>query len=296
MPWTQSGWLWPVNPIDSEEAASTVLSELRKVWYGYGALQTVLALFLWSSGSGSLASLADGMMCVLAGYSLPSTRSRVLAWSLFVYAFGCAALTVSAHFGASQGGRNVILAAIMIVVGFRGIQATRAYHRAVGSVTVPRNVAVVTALLVLTTGVVLVGSIVGLVGVQILRGGRPVSDDALGSVVMIALLLAIGGVHLLTRRRLPLTIRWSAGAVTAPGAAGAAPPKSTEKLDAGSPPAHAASGVQQAIPPMAGIPVPPPLAQTLTSERGSDLDPADVEGLVEAPKQNIAEKTSRQRD
>jgi hypothetical protein len=199
------GWLGITQPIDSEHEASAVLSELRKPWYGYGALQALLTIFLWWKGTGSLGGVADGLVCILAGYFLPRTRSRVFAAALFVYVLGCAALTIAARFGAAAGGRNVFLAAIMVLVGFRGIQATRAYHRAVGSTTVWRNVAIVTALFALATALALAGCIAAMVGLQIIRG-RELSDDATGSLGLVAVSLAFGLVHLLARRRLPFTM------------------------------------------------------------------------------------------
>jgi hypothetical protein len=113
---------------DRTETSEAAILELQKMWYWLGGLQFVFqAIFSYIEGKPSL-NLLDGFFCVAGGYFLGSRKSRAIASVLFLYAVLVGFMTFNSFVTHTGGGRNWILALIIIYAGGRGIRATWLYH------------------------------------------------------------------------------------------------------------------------------------------------------------------------
>ena len=111
------------------EAVDATLATLSTAWYVLAALQSLVIGIQILGGAQPSADLMDPVLCVVGGYFLRRRKSRVLAVLLFVYALLVLAVTTAALIGVTPGGRNIALAGVMVVVGWRGIRATIIYAR-----------------------------------------------------------------------------------------------------------------------------------------------------------------------
>lgn len=96
-----------------------------------------------------------------------------------------------------SGSKNVVLAVVAFLLGYRGVQATLVYHRVAASVTVWKNVAVVVAAHFVAGTVVFLGALV------VDAVASQLSERALTQWLGICWIAASLLVHLATRRRFP---------------------------------------------------------------------------------------------
>lgn len=131
--------------IDAENIDGTI-RQLAKAWYFVAALQAALQIFLvWVSAAVS-ANLVDPLICALGGYVLGARKSRAVAVLLFIYALAVGAMTLAARGGATSGGTNIVLALVVVVVGWRSVQAAWMYHKLNGLRTAWKHVVAISSL------------------------------------------------------------------------------------------------------------------------------------------------------
>ena len=128
--------------IDAGNVDGTI-SALARAWYFIAGLQAALQILLIWLYAGFVANLVDPTICAFGGYFLGTRKSRALAVSLFVYALAAGALTVVGRGDGRGGGVELILALVIVVMGWRGVQATSVYHRVNGLRTAWKHVAAI---------------------------------------------------------------------------------------------------------------------------------------------------------
>lgn len=120
---------WAFGKI-TDENVDRVIINVSNGWYAVAVLQAIaLSILVFASGQ-SAANLVDPLAAGLAGYFLRNRKSRALAVALFLYALFILVITVGNRFGVVQGGgSNIILAGLMVYIGWRAIPATWFYQR-----------------------------------------------------------------------------------------------------------------------------------------------------------------------
>jgi hypothetical protein len=187
--------------LETAPDAQAALDSVGKGWLFVGVLSAVAGTIFLFFKNGSPLFLADVGLQILAGILLPRSRSRLLAVLLLLYSFLTFGATIGNRLtGASDEGGNVLLAIFVVLIGFRGVWAAFAFHRAARSVVNWMNVAIV-------LGIYLAESIaVFLLGVLVACGFElaelEVSDNGLGGLMMVLVTAFWGGTYLLVRRRL----------------------------------------------------------------------------------------------
>jgi hypothetical protein len=123
------------SPITSREDALEITKGAAQAFYGLAVLQTVLGFFIQK------AMIADGILYAILAAFLHLLASRVAAVLLLLASAAGLLITATNMLGVSkQGGNNVILAVIMVVVSVRAVEATfklRSYPEESGA---PRTV------------------------------------------------------------------------------------------------------------------------------------------------------------
>ena len=117
-------WKWMVGPIATLDDADRVVRESAKGYFTLAAIQAVLGFVLnpWI--------LVDAALVALGGLWLLKSKSRVAACLLLGLGILEAGQTLLNKFaGQKQGGTNVFLAAIVVWVGIRAVQATFRRHQ-----------------------------------------------------------------------------------------------------------------------------------------------------------------------
>ena len=167
--------------IDGGNVDDTI-SQLAKTWYFIAGLQAALQIFLIWLYAGFAGNLVDPIICALGGYFLGTRKSRALAVSLFIYALAAGALTVVER--GDAGGMNLILALVVVVMGWRGVHATWTYHRLNGLRTAWKHVAAI-------SGLAAMFSVIVLAAVVLLGLWMPqyMTNDALNGLVVVAAIL-----------------------------------------------------------------------------------------------------------
>ena len=105
--------------IESREEAFKIIKDVSNGFFLIAAIQGLVGAFLIRS------LLLDAALYAVLAAMLRAWRSRMVALLLLGSAFVSAVCTVLTKLGVAQlGGNNVLLAAIMLWVAFRGVQAT----------------------------------------------------------------------------------------------------------------------------------------------------------------------------
>jgi hypothetical protein len=106
----------------SLETRDQALKMTRDAAYGFlfvAALHALLGFFFMP------AVLVDAVILAVLAFFLLRTQSRVAAVLLLLVSSGQAAVTVLNRLGMTQlGGKNIILAVIMLIVAVRAVEAT----------------------------------------------------------------------------------------------------------------------------------------------------------------------------
>ncbi|GIK99536.1 MAG: hypothetical protein BroJett029_37450 [Alphaproteobacteria bacterium] len=149
--WLRSDpWLRAITPDTVDET----IRRLSRAWYIFAGAHSLLVVAVAFNGAPVIELILDPIGCAAAGYFLYRRKSRFLAVALFAYALLMAAVTVAARFGLTEGGRNVVLALVVVWIGWRGVQATRSYAQGEELTIRWRNVALVFAISLVTAVVV----------------------------------------------------------------------------------------------------------------------------------------------
>jgi hypothetical protein len=184
--------------IDAGNVDGTI-AQLRRAWYVVAALQAALQLLrVWLS-EGAAPDLVDPIICALGGYFLGARKSRAVAVLLFLYALAVGAVTLGAMGGGSRGGTGVIMALVVVGIGWRGLQATWTYHRVNELRTAWKHVLAI-------SGVALVASLFMFAAFVFFEIWQPqyVGDETLmGVLVVAAILLSVLAVMWPLTRRYP---------------------------------------------------------------------------------------------
>lgn len=105
--------------IETKEEALKVIKDASNGFYFLAALQIVLGYFIMGTEA-----IIDGVLFAVCAFLLRKFNSRVVAVILLLLSVGGLVVTAINQFGGGTGGRNIILAVIMIWTSVRAIQAT----------------------------------------------------------------------------------------------------------------------------------------------------------------------------
>lgn len=111
----KNSW-WGV--IETKEDAIAVISGSSKGFYLIAVLYCVLGYFVGSS------IIFDGVLYAIFAYLLHKFKSRIAAICLLLLSLISLVSTLDNKFGSGTGGKNIILAACMIWISIRALQAT----------------------------------------------------------------------------------------------------------------------------------------------------------------------------
>ncbi len=194
------GWQWLFGTILTQEDAIRTLSELRKGWYAIAALQGVFVIYMaWFT------SLLDVGIYLIAGYFLPRRKSRTLAWGMLFFSIFVLLLTIASRFGAYEGGKNIVLALMVVGLAYRSVKACSVFHHRTQPVW--KNVFIVWGTALFATLVVLVISLV--VIITIYPDWEAMSEEQLGILLLIPIIPVLLASFLMLPRRFPLTENFS---------------------------------------------------------------------------------------
>ena len=169
--------------IDAGNVDGTIAS-LRRAWYAVAVLQGALQLLRMWLSDGFAPDLIDPIICALGGSFLGARKSRAVAVLLFLYALAVGAVTLGAMGGGSRGGTGVIMALVVVGIGWRGLQATWTYHRVNALRTAWKHVLAI-------SGVALVASLFVFAAFVLFEIWLPqyVGDETLMGVLVVAAIL-----------------------------------------------------------------------------------------------------------
>lgn len=105
--------------IETKEEALKVIKGASNGFYFLAVLQIVLGYFIMGASA-----IVDGVIFAVCAFLLRKLNSRAVAIILLLLSVGGLVVTGINKFGGGTGGRNIILAVIMIWTSIRAIQAT----------------------------------------------------------------------------------------------------------------------------------------------------------------------------
>ena len=105
------------SKIDSREDALKTIKDSSKGFFFVGGLQIVIGLFL------APALIWDGFLFIVLAGILLKWHSRIAAVCLLIISLGSLATTILGRIGVIEGGRNVILAIIILVASIKAVEA-----------------------------------------------------------------------------------------------------------------------------------------------------------------------------
>jgi uncharacterized membrane protein HdeD (DUF308 family) len=104
--------------IETKEDALKVIKDTAIAFYVVAALQIVLAFFI------GLSAIIDGIIYIVLAFLLQKFNSRIVAVLMLILTGIGVVVTAMNRLGSGQGGRNILLALVMIWASIRAIQAT----------------------------------------------------------------------------------------------------------------------------------------------------------------------------
>jgi hypothetical protein len=141
---TSSVWRWLTQPIENRNDAFQVLNDVSKGLYIIASIYLIIGIFLFFTRN-LPAIIFNILICLSAGYYLPTRKSRSLAIILFVYSF---LFTIDAFvsfiwlYKPGLGGKSIFLAVIVLLMSYRSIIATNMYQRALNVKISWKNVSI----------------------------------------------------------------------------------------------------------------------------------------------------------
>jgi hypothetical protein len=169
------------------DTVEVTVRRLRNTWFAVAGWQAAMQTIVMLNTGAFTADLLDAAICAIGGYFLGTRKSRSVAISLFAYSLASAALTFADKFGAAPGGTNIILAVVVVAIGWRGIRATWVHHSSNGLRTAWKRVIAISSLAALVSIVVIVGLSLGIAFTSL---GHD-NDSLVGSLAVGALLGSI---------------------------------------------------------------------------------------------------------
>ncbi len=110
--------------IETREEALKVIKDASNGFYFFAGLQIVLGYFIMGASA-----IVDGVIFAVLAFLLRKFNSMVIAIFLLLLSVAGIVITGINRFGGGTGGRNIILAVIMVWVSVRAIQATFKLHK-----------------------------------------------------------------------------------------------------------------------------------------------------------------------
>lgn len=199
----RSAWLFA--PITTQEDAERVIKDLAKGWYALAGLQAVVGLILFFSGKNSVNFISDVPVLLLGGYFLQKNKSRTFSFVLLAYALSIAGLTIASRLGQYEGGKNVVLALLLVWIAYRGVRATFVYHAQLRSEIIWKNVAIVSSIAIAITLVVFVLAVFAFVIIEQRGLQIGTADDTIGMYLLGGIIAALSICFITLPRRFPTT-------------------------------------------------------------------------------------------
>lgn len=109
-----------IDKIDTKEKALVIVKETSWLYI----LFLPILIIIFSFWLGNTFALLDVVIYVFLGLFLYQTKSRIVAGLMLIFALWVLVVTVLAKAGVMEGGTNIILAALVVLVSFRAIKAT----------------------------------------------------------------------------------------------------------------------------------------------------------------------------
>ena len=106
------------SKIETREDALKTIKDSSITFYLIGGLQIALSFFLGAS------AIVDGLLFIIFAFLLQKFNSRIVAVLLLILSGAGLVVTTMNSFGGGQGGRNVILALVVLWASIRAVQAT----------------------------------------------------------------------------------------------------------------------------------------------------------------------------
>ena len=110
--------------IETREEALKVIKDSSNGFYFLAVLQIVIGYFLLGASA-----IVDSVILAILAFLLRKFNSMVVAILLLLLSLAGIVVTGINRFGGGTGGRNIILAVIMIWVSVRAVQATLKLHK-----------------------------------------------------------------------------------------------------------------------------------------------------------------------
>jgi len=113
----------PSSKIESRDDAIKVIKETSTAFFVLAAIEGAIGAFIMPS------MIIDAVLCAILAAMLRAWKSRVVAIILLLLATVAAVTTTLTMLGIAQlGGKNIILAVIVLWTAIRGVQATFLLH------------------------------------------------------------------------------------------------------------------------------------------------------------------------
>jgi hypothetical protein len=185
-------WLGPIAPENIEKE----IKQITMAWYTIAGIQLAISIFLVYLGKFPLENLFDPIALAIGGYFIQSRKSRSVAVVLFLIALAELAVTLAANAGLTAGGRNIWLAIIVVLVGWRSIRATWLFQKIHNAKVNWKRVGWISALV---SGLAILLAIISIVGL-IIAIPQP-TEIMYGLAMLVPILAAVTvGMGLLTKR------------------------------------------------------------------------------------------------
>ncbi len=110
--------------IETKEEALKVIRESSTGFYFLAAAQIVLGYLVFGS-----TAIVDGVAFGVSAFLLRQFRSRIVASLMLLLTVASVMMTATNLFGVGTGGRNILLAFVMVWASIRAIQATFKLHK-----------------------------------------------------------------------------------------------------------------------------------------------------------------------
>jgi hypothetical protein len=193
----KSGFLEKITPLNAE----SVIQAIGKGWYAVAAIQAVAYGLMAYLGKVSIGNMIDPLFCLIGGYFLIDRKSRSLAAVLLLYASANLAMTIMNKVHNTDGGRNVLLAVVIVFFSWKGLRATWIYHSSLGCKIIWKRVVSVYAITAVAAAVVLLVALIAFAAATRIWPGFSLADELLGDIMIgLVMLTATAIMALLTRR------------------------------------------------------------------------------------------------
>lgn len=175
-----------LSPTDTIVEAESAIRQASNAIYCIAGCQSFFTLVFYLAGTEQTIYdfFIDVPVMLCAAVFLRTRKSRGAALILFLLAAGIAAVTISNRVGTTgSGGRNLVIAAFFLLIAYRGLVTTWAYHRLGRSVALWKNILRTNLLFLAIFAVSMVVLVMGLHHLYLDTSDSP-SDEALGMLML----------------------------------------------------------------------------------------------------------------